>query len=204
MRKTASNVLQKNFKSSFISCQKDQEAIWRKLFVESRPYSDKLKRLLIVNSPDCLDMTQKQYQDVIDSYTIKRMKDEHYISIIPKLPFGEHEEVKAYLLMEFDDFVPTANREFRDCIISFSIICNLDYWNIDDYQLRPHLIAGYVDGILNGARLSGIGKLEFIGASQLVLSEYLGGLLLRYVATHGKDDEENIISDLPAPQDIDL
>ena len=36
----------KPFQSSFLSCEKDTEIILRKLFVESRPYSDDLKRLL--------------------------------------------------------------------------------------------------------------------------------------------------------------
>ena len=66
MRRTASNMLKKNFKSSFLSCQKDQETIWRKLLVESKPYSDRLKRLLIINAPNCLDKTQEQYQRKID------------------------------------------------------------------------------------------------------------------------------------------
>ena len=41
--------------SSFLSCEKDAEDIVKLLFVKSKPYSDRLKRLLIVNKPDCLD-----------------------------------------------------------------------------------------------------------------------------------------------------
>ena len=37
-----------DFKSSFLSCEKDQEIILRKLFIENRPHSDQLKRLLII------------------------------------------------------------------------------------------------------------------------------------------------------------
>lgn len=202
MKKVASNLLETNYRSTFLSCGKDQELIWRKLLVESKPYSDKLKRLLIINTPDCLDRTQAQYQDKINTYTIKKMKDEQYIKAVPKLSFGEHEEVKSYIMLEFDDFTPTQNPEYRDCVISFSIICHLDYWEMDDYQLRPWMIAGYIDGILNEARLSGIGTLQFLGASQLVLNEYLGGVLIRYVATHGHDDEGHVNSKLPAPQDL--
>ena len=73
---------------------------------------------------------------------------------------------------------------------------------MEDYQLRPWMIAGYIDGILNEARLLGIGTLQFLGASQLVLNEYLGGVLIRYVATHGHDDEGHVNSKLPAPQDL--
>ena len=202
MKRIASNLLETNYRSAFLSCGKDQELIWRKLLVESKPYSDKLKRLLIIDTPDCLDRTQAQYQDKINTYTIKKMKDEQYIKAVPKLSFGEHEEVKSYIMLEFDDFTPTQNPEYRDCVISFSIICHLDYWEMEDYQLRPWMIAGYIDGILNEARLSGIGTLQFLGASQLVLNEYLGGVLIRYVATHGHDDEGHINPNLPAPQDL--
>lgn len=199
MKRIASNLLETNYRSTFLSCGKDQELIWRKLLVESKPYSDKLKRLLIINTPDCLDRTQAQYQDKIDTYTIKRMKDEQYIKAVPKLSFGEHEEVKSYIMLEFDDFTPTQNPEYRDCVISFSIICHLDYWEMEDYQLRPWMIAGYIDGILNEARLSGIGTLQFLGASQLVLNEYLGGVLIRYVATHSENsDSEKIYEKLPS------
>lgn len=199
MKKVGSNLLKKNFRSSFLSCSNDQETIWRKLLVESKPYSDKLKKLLIINAPDCLDDTQVQYQQKIREYTIKDMKNGQYIKAVPKLSFGEHEEVKSYILLEFDDFVPTDNPMYRDCVISFSIVCHLDYWEMDDYKLRPWEIAGYIDGILDNEHLSGIGTLQFIGASQLVLSEYLGGVVLRYVATHSKnDDSEKVNPDLPS------
>lgn len=203
MKKVGSNLLKKNFRSSFLSCSKDQETIWRKLLVESKPYSDKLKRLLIINASDCLDDSKQQYQSIIREYTIKDLKDNQYIKAIPKLSFGEHEEVKSYILLEFDDFTPTANPMYRDCVISISIICHLDYWEMDDYKLRPWEIAGYVDGILDGEHLSGIGTLQFAGASQLVLSEYLGGVMLRYTATHSKtDDGEKVDSDLPSRTEL--
>nr|DAF55223.1 MAG TPA: hypothetical protein [Siphoviridae sp. ctZHD14] len=199
MKKVGSNLLKKNFRSSFLSCSNDQETIWRKLLVESKPYSDKLKKLLIINASNCLDDTQVQYQQKIREYTIKDMKNGQYIKAVPKLSFGEHEEVKSYILLEFDDFVPTDNPMYRDCVISFSIVCHLDYWEMDDYKLRPWEIAGYIDGILDNEHLSGIGTLQFIGASQLVLSEYLGGVVLRYVATHSKnDDSEKVNPDLPS------
>lgn len=183
--------LAKDFKSSFLSAEKDQEAIWKKLFVESRPYSDKLKRLLIVNQPDCLDESKVQYRKVIDNLSLKGMKDQGYLRVVPKLAFGEHEEIKSYIILEFDDYTPSDNPQYRNCVISFTIISHLDYWEMDDYKLRPHQIAGYIDGIMDGAKLSGIGTLQFLGASQIVLNEYLGGILLRYIATHEKKEDQN-------------
>lgn len=201
--KKASALLAKNFKSTFLSCETDQETIWRRLFVESRPYSDKLKKLLVINTADCLDESQIQYQDIIDNMNLQDLKDKQYLKNVPKLEFGEHEEVKAYILLEFDDFIPTSNPQYRDCTITFSIICHLDYWELDDYKLRPYQIAGYIDGMLNGTKLSGIGTLNFMGASEIVMNEYLGGIVLRYIATHSKaDDSENLDSILPSSQDL--
>ena len=96
------------------------------MFVESRPYSDRLKRLLVINTPDCLDTTKRQYDKTLEEATLPYLYEKKYLRIVPKIPFGEHEEVKSYILLEFDDFVPTSNPEYRDCIISFTIVCHLD------------------------------------------------------------------------------
>ena len=49
------NLAVTNIHSSFLSCEKDMETILKKLFIESRPYSDELKRLFVINTKDCLD-----------------------------------------------------------------------------------------------------------------------------------------------------
>lgn len=42
-----------------------------------------------------------------------------------------------------------------------------------------------------------------MGASEIVMNEYLGGIVLRYIATHSNaDDSENLDPDLPALQDL--
>lgn len=203
MKHVASNILRTNYKSTFLSHAEDQETIWRKLFVESRPYSDMLKKLLIINTPDCLDRTQDQYQRKIEQYSIKDLHDNQYIKATPKLSFGEHEEVKSYIMLDFDDFSPSENPRYRNCVISFTIISQLDHWELDDYQLRPWMIAGYVDGIMNDTRLSGIGKLQFLGAQQLVLNEYLGGVMLRYSASNSEaNDAEKVDNDLPSETNV--
>lgn len=178
------------FKSSFLSCEKDTETIIKKLFIESKPYSNELKRLLLIPNKDCLDdKTNPAYIKKINETSIADLVDEGYIRFKPKLTFGENEEVKSYLIITFDNFVPnTGNEYFRDCVVMIDIICHLDNWDIGNYRQRPIKIAGYVDGILNQARLSGIGTLDFIGCNELVLSEELGGYCLMYRAVHADDD----------------
>ena len=189
MRASRMNGYTGEFKSSFLSCEKDAEAIVRKLFVDSRPYSDYLKRLLLINTPDCLnDMTNPEYIKIINKTSIQDLHEKQYVRFEPKLLLGENEEIKSYIRISFDHFTPSKNPEFRDCIVEIDIICHPEYWNLGNYRMRPLKIAGYIDGILNKCKLSGIGTLQFLGCNELVLDENLAGYCLMYSATHGSDD----------------
>ena len=181
-------ILTKPIKSSFYSCEKDAEAIIKKLFVSSKPYSDELKRLLVINMKDCLDKSNQSYQKIIDNTSVKELLEGKYITLVPKLKMKEHEETKNYIIMTFDNFAPTSNPEFRDCVVSFDIICHTDCWDLGNYALRPLKIAGIIDGILDNCRLSGIGTFQFLGLNQLILSEELSGYTLMFEAVHGNDD----------------
>ena len=179
-----------NIHSSFLSCEKDMETILKKLFIESRPYSDELKRLLVINTKDCLDnLTSEVYNTKLKEMSVAKLREEGYIKIEPKIRFPEHEEVKSYIIISFDNFATNEkNPQFRDCTVSFDIICHTDYWDIGDYRLRPLKIAGYIDGLLNNTKLSGIGTFNFAGCNELILNEDLSGYTLSYRAIHGSDD----------------
>lgn len=185
------NLPSSQFSSSFLSCEKDIEEILRKLFVSSRPYSDYLKKLLVINTQDCLDNeTSTTIQQKIEGMSLAKLRQEGYIKLEPKIRFGEHEEVKSYIIISCDNFTPNAtNPHYRDCTVTFDIICHTDYWDIGNYRVRPLKIAGYIDGILNKARLSGIGTFNFMGCNQLILNEELSGYTLMYSAVHGNDDK---------------
>ena len=178
------------FSSSFLSCEKDIEEILRKLFISSKPYSDYLKKLLVINTQDCLDNNSSTtIQQKIADMSLAKLRQEGYIKLEPKIPFGEHEEVKSYIIVSCDNFSPNAtNPYYRDCTVTFDIICHTDYWDLGNYRIRPLKIAGYIDGILNKAKLSGIGTFQFMGCNQLVLNEELSGYTLMYRAVHGNDD----------------
>ena len=179
-----------DFASSFLSCEKDLEEILKRLFLTSQPYSDELKRLLVINTKDCLDNKNSQvYQDVIKNMTLSKLREQGYIKLQPKIKMPEHEQIKSYLIFSFDNFIPnTSNPQFRDCTIHIDVLCHTDYWDIGDFRVRPLKICGYIDGILNNARLSGIGTFQFNGCNELVLDETLSGYTLSYSAIHGTDD----------------
>lgn len=185
------DVITNNFNSSFLAFEKDIETILRKLFVESNPYSEVLKRLLVINTKDCLDNADSPaIKEKLKSMSLAKLRQEGYIKLEPKIAMPEHEEVKAYIIMSCDNFTPNdTNTYYRDCTVSFDIICHLDYWDLGNYRIRPLKIAGYIDGILNEAKLSGIGTFNFLGCSELVLNEDLAGYTLIYRAVHGNDDK---------------
>lgn len=190
MRGSRMNGYQGEFRSSFLSCEKDAEAIVKKLFIESRPYSDMLKRLLIINTPDCLyDMTNQKYIDMINRTSIQDLKEKGYLRFGPKIALGENEEVKSYIRISFDHFTPCRdNDHFRDCIVEIDVLCHPEYWDVGNFRQRPLKIVGYIDGILNNNKLSGLGTLNFAGCNELLLDKELAGYCLMYAAVHGSDD----------------
>lgn len=171
-------------KSSFLSCEKDLELILRKLFIEHGDASKALKKLLVVANRDCLD---QKYTDV-ENMSLASLIQDGYVISEPKIALDEHEQVKSYLLITFDNFVPSSNPEFRDCTVSFDILCHIDQWDLGNYRKRPIKIVGYIDAILNNAKLTGIGEFQFLGCSQLILNEEFSGYTLTYAAVHGSDD----------------
>lgn len=164
--------------SSFLSIQKDLEIISNKILKNTR-----LQRLLFHTTPDALDMRQLTEEEQFELF-------KKNIKIVPKLYIDG--SVLNYIIISFDNFTPNAsNPEFRDNIISFDVICHFDQWELkDSFQLRPYMIAAELDSMLNDKRLTGIGKLEFLGANQLIINEEFAGVSLMYQAIHGEEDKK--------------
>lgn len=179
-----------NIKSSFLSCKKDAETIIKKLFVDSRPYSDELKRLLLINTRDCLDdRTNPVYKKKVDETSIGDLIEQGYIRMKPLVKFKENEEVKSYIFLSFDNFIPNrTNNYYRDHIVEIDIICHIEEWELGDFRLRPFEIAGFIDGILNETKLAGIGTLDFVSCNEVVMSEEWAGYCLMYRTVNADDD----------------
>ena len=115
--------------------------------------------------------------------------------MVPKLYVDK--DLLTYMIISFDNFVESSNPQFRDNIIEFDIICHFDSWQLNDFDLRPYRIAAELDSMLDKQKLTGIGLLEFVGASQIVLNSEFAGLCLMYRAYHGGEDKKN----MPNPAD---
>lgn len=194
--------------SSFFSCAQDTETILKELFIKSGQYSDKLKRLLVINNPDCLDKNNQKYQDLIDSKPLSVLRKEGYVRTNPKIARKEFQNIKSFILLTFDNFSSNSiDPKFLDCTVNFDIICYDDEWDLDNFQIRPIAIAGYIDGILNSlsdnnkvdwqnrnsssrVKLSGMGEYYFLGLNLVVLNEDISMYTLSYRALHFTQDRK--------------
>lgn len=181
----------KEVTSTFLSVEKDIITILYKLF-EENPKKKELLSLLMINNKDCLDdlYNNPEYLKIVSNVNLRKLREDGYIKLEPKLAFEEFPQVKSHIVISFDNYVPNGtNPQFRDNTISFDVICHTDYWDIGNCRLRPFKIMGYIDGILNNAKLSGIGTLHFMGAQELILNQELSGYTLTYIAVHDGDDK---------------
>lgn len=171
-------------KSSFLSAEKDMNII-----VDRMMKNDRLKKMLYYTSRDCLSKPR-----LTDEQTIEMFGKN--IKIVPKLYVDG--SVLNYIIVSFDNFTRNGkNPEFRDNIIEFDIICHFDQWHMKDFELRPYKIAAELDTMFNDQRLTGIGKLEFLGANQMILTDEYAGLCVMYQAIHGEEDKKG----MPNPAD---
>lgn len=174
-------------KSSFLGMAKDTSLIIDKILSNK-----KVLRLLYYTSPDCLEWGPDKD---LTSTQIKEMFTTKQISNIPKVKIDK--ESKSYLLITFDDFTPNMTNSFyRDHIVAIKIICHFEDWDLNNFELRPYRIAGEIDSMLEGQHLTGIGELNFIGASQDIYDEEYGGVTLRYLAIRGHEDDINPLNEL--------
>lgn len=166
-------------RSGFLSVEKDLG-----LIVSMMLKNDRLKNLLFYTSKDCLlkpKMTDKESLELFGKN----------IKIVPKLVVDG--TVENYIIINFDNFTMNAtNPEFRDNVIEFDIICHFDQWHLKDFELRPYKIAAEIDSMFNDQHLTGIGKLTFLSANQLVLTDEYAGLCLMYSAIHGEEDKKGM------------
>ncbi len=162
-------------KSSFLSIEKDMGIISEQIIQNPR-----LKKLLYYTSRDALekpDLTMDQSLEVF----------RNNIKVVPKLYVDG--KVLNYLLIRFKNFLPTSNPEYRANIIEFDCVCHFDQWQMDDFKLRPYRMAAEIDEMFSDKHLTGIGKLEFGAAGEVVVNDEFSGCCLIFRAVHGEEDK---------------
>lgn len=163
-------------KSSFLSLEKDLGIIVKKLLE-----NNKLKKLLFYQDKNCLLLDDLSVKDSLSLIN-------NQIKIVPKIEIDTN--LFTYIVINFNNFIPNKNNsEFRDNSLYFDIFCHFDSWHLSDFELRPYKIGGEIDAMLNGAKLTGIGTLEFVSGEQVVINEDYACVSLQYKIIHGNEDK---------------
>ena len=163
-------------KSSFLSVEKDMDIIVNMILK-----NDRLKKLLYYTTKDCLDRPNLTEDESLELFGKN-------IKIVPDI--DNTEEMLNYIVIRFDDFVPNQNTEFRSNTVQFDIVCPMEQCHLKDFKLRPYLIAAEIDSMFLHQRLTGIGELEFMGASSGPLTPDYFLTCLIYNAVHGEEDKK--------------
>lgn len=167
--------------SSFLSVEKDLDIITSTMMKNER-----FKKLLYYTTSDALERENLNIEQTEELF-------KKNIKIVPKLYIDN--DALVYIVITFDNFIPNAkNPEFRDNIVSFDIVCHLNQWNLNDFKLRPYKIAAEIDSMFNNRHLTGIGKLQFMTAGQILLTDEFAGLTIMYEAIHGGEDKKNMLN----------
>lgn len=135
--------------------------------------NQKLCRLLKYQVRDPFD--EEKYPKVDGADLINKQ-----ILIVPKI-FDDSTEKMSYVTALFDGFVVNQiNPEFKVSTVRFDIACPYEEWLMDDQSLRPYLIMQEIDQMFNGAKMAGIGTLQFYRADPLTLTPWIGGYSMVY------------------------
>lgn len=134
----------------------------------------RLCRLLKYQVRDPFD--EKKYSDVDGMDLINKQ-----ILIVPKI-FDDSTEKMSYVTAIFTSFsVNQLNTEFKNSTVRFDVACPYEEWLLDGESLRPYLIMQEIDTMFNGAKLAGIGTLQFVRADALTLTPWIGGYSMLYM-----------------------
>lgn len=141
--------------------------------------NERLKRLLYYPDSKALSLpklTQPQAFTLIN----------HQIKVVPQLNLEP--DAKPYVIISLDNFIPQADQTtFRTLQLSFDIVARFEDWPLEDFNLRPYAIAGEIDAMINHSFFFE-GIANFVGAKQLILNDYVGGITLYYqIDAYGDD-----------------
>lgn len=109
--------------------------------VERLMKNDRLKRLLYYTDRHALGLPKLNQEQ---SYSLLN----NQIRIVPKLTIDH--DAKPYIIISLDNFVPFENQTtFRSFQLTFDVIVPFEFWQLDNFKLRPYAIAGEIDAMIN-------------------------------------------------------
>lgn len=133
--------------------------------------NERLMKLMIHTDSraESLPLTQEQIENAFGDQ----------IRIVPVI--NKDEDIKNYIIIQFGAFTPVEGHDYKQYMITFDVICNIQNWMLTDYTPRPYKIMGEIDNVIGNTKIDSIGPVMFMGAQTLVVNEELSGFTLNYL-----------------------
>lgn len=168
--------------SDFLAISEDARKI-----VEKIVKNENICKLLKITDVNALTetMTEEEKIKLIDKY------------IILNSHFPEDNEMKNFIMIDFDHFSPSENPEYISCTINFSIFCNVENWEVKNKgktYFRLYYIAHEILKDFSKSKMTGIGNLEYIGGESIILGTDVKykGIVLSFATYNGVPKIEKI------------
>lgn len=161
------NISKVRKKKSFADIGNNLNIVARRLM-----QNEALLRLLVHTSKDAetMELTQSQREEVFGDQ----------IKIVPVI--DKDEEIKNYIVIQFGAFTPVGeDNMYKNYVISFDIICNVNNWMLKDYTPRPYKIMAEIDEIIADTKIDSLGPVQFLAAQNLIINEEMSGFTLSYM-----------------------
>lgn len=167
-----------NEENNFLAVSMD----WAKI-AEKILSNEKLLKLIYHNQQDALGrntLTEEEKQSLVNKNILS----------YPYIPTDD--DVNNYIQILFDNFVPNdSNPQYVDNMVIISIFCHRENWILENWQLRLYMIANEIMNLLNGKKLTGIGKAQFVGGVSIVPSKDIIGLTLNFMVINSSNTNES-------------
>lgn len=163
---------QKMLASANIKDRINRTASNMNILAERMVENDKLVKLLTRNTNDVLSD---------DSKPTKEEKKEAFQKHITLKPvFDKELDNDTRLLIQIINATPDIDNQFYVYTIAFDIMVNLDNWILEDGLTRPLAIMNELDNILTNTKIDSMGPVQFLGFSNLKVTERVGGYTALY------------------------
>ena len=172
----------------FNNVEEDKKNIIETLFVKDKLIANQMKSLLLIPHKNCLTEINN-YQSTLKDYSLKRLREEKYISLAPKSAPAFNDEKQSYIIITTNPIFPNeTNTQFHDYDLKVYCMCQFDSWELDDFAERPLKMAGIVVGALSNSKMTGIGRTRWTGTTMLSVNDQIGGYVSSFSIIQGGTD----------------
>lgn len=130
---------------------------------------------LLMNT-DLDPLNEKTHPDMIDGMKLLNKN----IRFVPLMLIDDQKTTSKLVLLYDEGEINSYNSDNENMSLLINIYCPFEEWLIKGDNLRPFAIMAEVRKNLQGARINGLGELQYLGFNISTLTEEMGSYTMRF------------------------